>query len=145
MLDERFFDEIDRDEALAKSAVVLELSDELMEEYGETKDDRIVRSNGAAYSRANKLAKEMSDLEKLARKKAQIARAIINRQKKRDKTIKEYPYSTLIVYFMGHPNTEPRNILHIIEEGQSRRYGGRKWYYDAMELMRKRAHEFQTK
>ena len=57
--------------------------------------------------------------------KAKKARAIINRQRIRDPTIKEYSYGTLKLYFMKNPNAEPRDILKIIKEEQRMRLANR--------------------
>ena len=59
-----------------------------------------------------------------ARNKARKALATINRQRKRDTSIREYTFPLLILYFLRNPEAETKDILLIVKEAQTRLENG---------------------
>jgi len=91
---------------------------------------------------------EIPEHTAIARKKAQQARAIINKQRKREPTIKEYDFDFLKIYFMKNPDAQPGNILQVIREIQRRRESGTyvpgtEGYNNVMELFERRLKEYK--
>ena len=66
---------------------------------------------------------EISERLRMARKKAQLARAIVNNQRRRDPTLPDYNYGVYILYFWTRPDREPKDMVTIIMEQQREKLG----------------------
>lgn len=64
---------------------------------------------------------EVTERLAIVRKKAQQARAIVNRQKRREPNLPDYLFSLYVIYFINHKNVQPRDILGIIRDEQRKK------------------------
>lgn len=113
-----FPDELDLDERLTRQVGrrLTGLDDEIDFELVEPEIGR------RTFYRPPKEPKpEISERLAKVRKKAQQARAIVNSQRRREPNLPNYSFSLYVIYFINHPNVQPRDILHIIREEQRKK------------------------
>ena len=61
---------------------------------------------------------EISERQKIARRKAQQARAIVNRQRKRESLLPDYPFHTYVLYFLANTHRQPKDLPEILRQEQ---------------------------